>query len=281
MMENRYKLSMIGAGNMAEAILAGIVSKQLYKQEQICATNKSNKERLNYFSESFGIHTTEDVKEALSTEIVILAMKPKDVAAGLDLLKSHITRDHLIISVAAGITAESIEALVNLEVPVIRAMPNTSAAIGQSATALSKGQYANDEHLEKAVSLFKTIGSAVVVDESQMHAVTGVSGSGPAYYYYLVEAMERAALELGLEKDVAKNLVVQTIIGAGEMLKQSPKDPSTLKKDVMSPGGTTEAGLKVLEYHDVQKAMIECIKQAASRSEEIGTELANMMVKQK
>jgi pyrroline-5-carboxylate reductase len=274
------KVVFIGAGNMTEAIISGVISNQLFQPEQLHVTNRSNTERLAYLKENYNVNISHNMQEIFSgADKIILSIKPKDIQKGLEGIKRYVEENQVLLSVVAGVSTESIQELLDLDIPVIRAMPNTSAAIGRSATALCKGKFATDNHIAAAVSFFETIGTVSVVEEKALHAVTGLSGSGPAYIYYLVEAMETAAINLGLEKDVAKNLVVQTIIGAGEMLKHSPKDPETLRKEVMSPGGTTEAGLQVLSNKNVQEAMIECIERAAKRSEEMGKELEALMIK--
>jgi pyrroline-5-carboxylate reductase len=210
------------------------------------------------------------VKEA---DIVIFAMKPKDATEGITSVAPAIDEHQLIISVLAGVATETIVSLIGKNVAVVRAMPNTSAAIGHSATALALGRYANEKHLSVAKELFRTVGIVTVVPEEDLHAVTALSGSGPAYVYYLVEAMEKTANEIGLDRSVAKELILQTIIGAAQMLKATNKHPCTLRKEVTSPGGTTEAGIEVLERYRYQEAVIACIKRATKRSEELGKAL--------
>lgn len=271
----------IGAGSMAEAMVSGMVNSKFFESNQIIMTNRSNTAKLYAFEKQYDVKGTHNREEALNkADVIILAMKPKDVATAIEEIKPIIREDHLLISVIAGVSTASMEDLLGKNIPIIRAMPNTSAAIGQSATAISKGQYASEKHQEIAETLFLTIGTVSMVNEEDLHAVTGLSGSGPAYVYYLVEAMEKAASDLGLNQNVSKELILQTIIGAAEMLKSSPKQPSTLRKEVMSPGGTTEAGLKVLEQFKYQEAMIQCIKRAATRSSEMGAEIENIMMKQ-
>lgn len=277
-MKKNLTYAFIGAGSMAEAMVSGMLNSKLFEKEQLIVTNRSNKERLDYFKEQYGVVVTNDQGEAIKNAgVIILAMKPKDVTAALEGIKPFVSEKQMLISVIAGVSTKSMEELLGLNIAIIRAMPNTSATIGYSATAISKGTYADDLHETIAETLFLTIGTVSKVKEEDLHAVTGLSGSGPAYVYYLVEAMEKAAVDLGLAKDVSKELILQTIIGAAEMLKSSPKHPSTLRKEVMSPGGTTEAGLKVLEQYKYQEAMIECIERAAARSEEMGIEIENKM----
>jgi pyrroline-5-carboxylate reductase len=276
MRTNVKTIAFIGAGSMAEALIAGM-TKTLYKPEQIIVTNRSNKERLEYIQNTYHVRAETDKEKAVKeADIIILAMKPKDVVEGITSIAPAIGKHQLIISVLAGVATETIISLIEKNVAVVRAMPNTSAAIGQSATALALGRYANDKHLAIAKDLFRTVGAVTVVSEEDLHAVTALSGSGPAYIYYMVEAMEKAAQEIGLEQSIAKDLILQTIIGAAEMLKSSEKHPSTLRKEVTSPGGTTEAGIKVLEDYHYQEAMISCIKQATKRSQELGQSLLQL-----
>lgn len=203
-------------------------------------------------------------------------MKPKDIAEALIPFKEYIHHNVLIISLLAGVSTHSIKNLLQKDVPIIRAMPNTSAAILKSATAISPSKHATAEHIQTAIALFKTIGLVSVVEEEDMHAVTALSGSGPAYIYYVVEAMEAAAKKIGLKEDVAKSLILQTMIGAAEMLKASEKHPSILRKEITSPGGTTEAGIEVLQEHKFQQALISCITQAAQRSHNLGKTLEQL-----
>jgi pyrroline-5-carboxylate reductase len=149
-------------------------------------------------------------------------------------------------------------------------MPNTSATIGYSATAIAPGKYATAEHVSQVENMFSTIGTTTTVEESDMHTITALSGSGPAYFYYTVESMELAAEAAGLDKKVAKELILQTLIGAAEMLKATDDNPSELRRKITSPGGTTQAGVEVLEKYEYQKALIECIKRAGERSKELG-----------
>ncbi|WP_010284480.1 pyrroline-5-carboxylate reductase ProI [Bacillus timonensis] len=270
-MEIKQNIVFVGAGSMAEAMISGMLQKELFLPRQISVMNHSNQERLKNLNKSYGVTTTQNKQEAIKNAgIIILAIKPKDVAEAVLAIKNEVNENQLIISVLAGVATTTITDLLNKEVPIVRAMPNTSATIGKSATALAVGMYANENHLMIARQLFETIGIVTTVAEKDLHAVTGLSGSGPAYVYYLVEAMEKAADDIGLEKEIAKELILQTIIGAAEMLKSSPKQPATLRKEVTSPGGTTEAGIKVLEQFNYQQAIVSCIKRATIRSAELG-----------
>lgn len=270
-------ISFLGAGSIAEAIIGGLLHANVVKGEQITVSNRSNETRLQELHQKYGVKGTHNKKELLTdTNILFLAMKPKDVAEALTPFKEYIHHNLLIISLLAGVSTHSIRNLLEKDIPIIRAMPNTSAAILKSATAISPSKHATKEHIQTAIALFETIGLVSVVEEEDMHAVTALSGSGPAYIYYVVEAMEEAAKEIGLKEDVAKSLILQTMIGAAEMLKASEKHPSILRKEITSPGGTTEAGIEVLQEHKFQQALISCITQAAQRSHNLGKTLEQL-----
>ncbi|QWH13635.1 pyrroline-5-carboxylate reductase [Bacillus mycoides] len=266
-------ISFLGAGSIAEAIIGGLLNANVVKGEHVTVSNRSNETRLQELHKKYGVKGTHNKKELLAdANILFLAMKPKDVAEAIIPLKEYINNDLLIISLLAGVSTHSIRNLLQKDVPIIRAMPNTSAAILKSATAISPSEHTTEEHIRIATSLFETIGLVSVVEED-MHAVTALSGSGPAYIYYVVEAMEEAAKKIGLKEDVAKSLILQTMIGAAEMLKVSEKHPSILRKEITSPGGTTEAGIEVLQEHNFQQALISCITQATKRSHDLGKTL--------
>jgi pyrroline-5-carboxylate reductase len=272
-MKNRPTIAFIGAGSMAEALISGM-TKTLYVPEQIIVTNRCNRTRLEYMNKTYRVRCETDKRKAVKeADIIILAMKPKDLSESMGAIAPMIHEHHLIISLLAGVTTDTIVSLAGKNVAVIRAMPNTSAAIGQSATAISQGRFATAAHVAIAKKLFETVGIVTIVPEHDLHAVTGLSGSGPAYVYYLVEAMEKAAEEIGLDRSVAKPLILQTIIGAAHMLQSTTKHPSVLRKEVTSPGGTTEAGIQVLEQYRFQEAVTACIKRATERSEELGKAL--------
>lgn len=267
-------ISFLGAGSIAEAIIGGLVQANVVKGEQITVSNRSNETRLKELHKKYGVKGTHNKKELLANaNILFLAMKPKDVAEAIIPLKEYTEPNLLIISLLAGVSTHSIRNLLQKDVPIIRAMPNTSAVILKSATAISPSEHATAEHIRIATSLFETIGLVSVVEEEDMHAVTALSGSGPAYIYYVVEAMEEAAKKIGLKEDVAKSLILQTMIGAAEMLKASEKHSSILRKEITSPGGTTEAGIEVLQEHNFQQALISCITQATQRSHDLGKTL--------
>ncbi|WP_270179181.1 pyrroline-5-carboxylate reductase [Alkalihalobacillus sp. CinArs1] len=271
---NSLHIGFLGAGSMAESMIEGMIAKTFITPEQIILLNRIDIKRLEDLQVKYNVETTQDYENIVTkSDVIILAMKPKDAENALMSLKPYVTENHLIISVIAGITTTYIEACIGPNIPVIRAMPNTSAAIGLSATAISSGHYSNTEQESFAASLFETIGTIVHVSEDQLDTVTGLSGSGPAYFYYMVECMERAANLNGLDKETARDLIIQTMTGAAMMLSQTKQSPSLLREKVTSPGGTTHAGLSILKNYKFDEAVLESITGARKRSEELGHSL--------
>lgn len=260
---------------MAEALISGLVARIGNRPANIWVNNRSNDSQLARLQKEYGVTPSRDLPSLLKgAEVVIIAVKPKDVLAVLTQAKEHLNKDMLLISVAAGISTASLKSIIDLDMPIIRAMPNTSAAVGKSATALSGNVFVKDKDKQLAKDIFDTVGMAVYTDENKMDAVTGLSGSGPAYIYYLIEAMQQSAEQIGLEPQDAQKLIIQTLMGAAEMVHTSDKTPLTLRMEVTSPGGTTEAGIRVLEEKGVRDALIECIQTATNRSSEMGVELS-------
>ncbi|MCQ6278002.1 pyrroline-5-carboxylate reductase [Bacillus sp. EB600] len=268
------KLVFFGAGSMAEAMISGIVENKLMDPKNIWVTNKANKEKLSALHQKYDVTGTYDLNMLFAgAEAVVLAMKPKDAATAIKEISSYLSDEIMIISVLAGISINTIEELSGKRLSIARAMPNTSAAVGKSATGIAVNSTVTTSQMETIKQLFETVGFAAFVPEEQLDAVTGLSGSGPAYIYYLVEAMEKGAAETGLDQETAKKLIIQTLIGAAEMVRVSPKPSKQLRKEVTSPGGTTEAGLQILEKNGVQQAFIECIKAATVQSKKMGEAL--------
>ncbi|WHY75971.1 pyrroline-5-carboxylate reductase [Neobacillus sp. WH10] len=270
------KIAIIGAGSMAEAFISGILENGLIDRQNVWVTNNSNEKRLECLKERYGIRSTYDLNTLFEgTDIVMLAMKPKDADSAIDTIREHLSEQMLVVSVLAGVSMNTIETLARKSLSIARAMPNTSAAVGKSATAIAVNDRVSDDQLETTKKLFRTVGLARFVEEEQLDAVTGLSGSGPAYIYYLIEAMENSAVKIGLEKEMAKELIVQTLIGAAEMVRNSSKSSEQLRRDVTSPGGTTEAGIRILEENGVQQAFISCIQAATAQSKKMGNALCS------
>ena len=269
------KIAFLGAGSMAEALISGLAAHKGSQSANIWVSNRTNDNQLARLQKEYGVTPSRDLPSLLrGADVVLVAVKPKDVLATLTQAREFLRKDMLLISVAAGISTASLQSITHIEMPIIRAMPNTSAAVGKSATALSGNEYVKEKDKQLAKDIFGTVGMAVYTDENKMDAVTGLSGSGPAYIYYLIEAMQLSAEQIGLEPQDAQKLIIQTLMGAAEMVHTSDKPPLTLRMEVTSPGGTTEAGIRVLEERGVKEALIECIKTATNRSSEMGIELS-------
>lgn len=265
------KIAFIGAGSMAEALISGIIENKLIDNKSIWVTNRADQGKLTELQNRYEVQTTYQLAEVFQdADIIFLAMKPRDAADAISRIKDYLTEGMLVISVLAGVGIRSIERLAEKPLAIVRAMPNTSAAVGKSATALAVNEKVSKKQMKLVTKMFETVGLTTIVQEEQLDAVTGLSGSGPAYIYYLAEAMEKSAIDIGLEKDVAKALIVQTLLGAAEMLSKSTKEPQQLRKEVTSPGGTTEAGIKILDSYSVQNAFIDCIKEATAQSKKLG-----------
>jgi pyrroline-5-carboxylate reductase len=267
------RVGFLGAGSIAEAMLTGICKKNLLSAEQIYVTNREDDSRLHALQSRFGVQTMRDTAALVNRcDTLILAMKPKDAEEACTALRGLVRPEHLIISVIAGVSTELINSWLGVDCPIIRTMPNTSSAIGLSATGIATGRHAGDHHLHIATLLFTSIGTVYTVPEAELDIITGLSGSGPAYVYYLVEAMENAGAKAGLAPQIARQLTVQTLLGAAQMLLHTREEPAVLRKKVTSPGGTTQAGLEVLESYQFQQAITSAILRAAERARELGAQ---------
>jgi len=260
----------IGGGNMAEALIKGLIDKSRAAPEQVIVS-EPREERAQFLSHTYHAEVIWDNQAAAQrAEIIVLAVKPQVMRGVLQDLSSVVAPNQLIISIAAGISTASIASHIGNDQRIIRAMPNTPAQIGMGAVALCSGGSATYGDLEIAQSLFNVIGVSVVVQEHHMDAVTGLSGSGPAYIFLLIEALTDGGVRMGLPRDIAQALVLQTVIGSGRMVLETGEHPSKLKDLVTSPGGTTIAGLHVLETKGVRGALIDAVAAATKRSRELG-----------
>lgn len=250
---------------MAEALIQGWIKQKVFSPQEIYVTNRSDKERLHFLQETYSIHCMFDQAIYRQADLIILAMKPKDAIAAMRELKPKIAPQSAILSILAGIGIGTITELLGSR-PVARVMPNTSATIGMSASGIAFNNEVSTAQRILFLQLLEAVGSVIEVDEDQLHAVTALSGSGPAYIYYLMEAFERVGTEVGLSKDTVRLLMTQTLAGTAEMLKQSVEEPDVLRKKVTSPGGTTEAGIQALEQYQFNEAIEACIKEAEARS---------------
>jgi pyrroline-5-carboxylate reductase len=278
MLKNK-KVAFLGAGSMAEAMIAGIVNGNKIPKDQIYVTNKSNEARLNELKTGYGIKGVKREDLPMNEmDIIILAMKPKDAEAVLYGVKNQLQPQQLVISVLAGITTSFMEHHLNYGQQVLRVMPNTSSMIGESATAISPGTFTPKNQITIAVELLSCIGKVFEIEEEQMDIFTGIAGSGPAYFYYLMEHMERAGKEGGLDTDTTREIMAQTILGAAKMILEQDESPTQLRENVTSPNGTTAAGLAALAKHGGGKAISQAIKQASNRSNEISSQLEEKLL---
>ena len=264
------KIAIIGGGKMGGVIINGLVSRQLAPAQDVTVADKV-KECLQGLKKTYGIATTEDNKKAVqAAAVVILAIKPQDMGSVLDELKPIIDNKKIVISIAAGISTGFIEGHLKGGARVIRVMPNTPALIGEGAAALTRGKHAAEKDLELAELIFGVLGITVVVKEELMDAVTGLSGSGPAYGFLIIEALTDAGVLMGLSRDVALKLAAQTMLGAAKLCLQGGKHPAELKDMVTSPGGTTIAAVKVLEAGKIRATLMAAVEAATLRSRELG-----------
>lgn len=266
----KHKLGFIGAGSIAEAILKGILSHKLTKSQNIYMINRQNDERLHHFQKNYGIKITRDYKDIVSRcNILVIAVKPDDVEDLLETIKQLVTKDHIIITVAAGITTSFVEMRLRKNVQVVRAMPNTSCQVKESATAIASGKFVKSGSMELVRNIFSSVGKVAKVEEDMLNAVTGLSGSGPAYVYLLMEAMIEAGIQAGLSENLSKDLAIQTVFGAAKMALETGESPNRLRKKVTSPGGTTMVGIKTLEAMGFSTSIIRAVDNAAKRSQEM------------
>ncbi len=263
------RLAVIGSGNMAEALVRGVLRAGLFLPDAIAAADVLE-ERLRLFREQFGVATgTDNAAAAAKADLVLLAVKPQVMGQVLEGLAPAVDRQ-LIISIAAGIPTYSIEARFPRPVRVVRVMPNTPALVLEGASALCAGAHATAGDLAMARAIFEAVGRAVVLDEIAMDAVTGLSGSGPAYIFVIIEALADAGVGVGLSREVAQLLAAQTVLGSARMVLETGKHPAALKDMVASPGGTTIAGLHALEAGALRGALLDAVEAATARSRELG-----------
>ena len=269
-MTARDTLGFIGAGNMATALIKGLISSGSYKKEQILATDKSQ-DSLIKVVETFGVrHCKSNPELASESAVIVLAVKPQNMRDVLEEIKGSIRKDHLIITIAAGIPLKMIQNIIGIDLPMIRVMPNTPALIQEGASALAPGPFAGETEMAAARKIFSAVGIVVEVKEALMDAVTALSGSGPGYVFRMMECMVEAGTNVGLEQDVALKLVIQTFLGAARLADKSEHSLPDLRKMVTSPGGTTAAGLRVFQESGLKESIVQAVDAACKRSVELG-----------
>ncbi|MFF2482215.1 pyrroline-5-carboxylate reductase [Paenibacillus sp. NPDC058071] len=272
------QLCFYGAGSLAEALARGILNKELTAPSQVSMINRSNRERLAELSERYGVHTILNGADLTNeqflqrADVIFLAMKPKDAAAAIESIRPLVSDNQLIISLIAGLSISSIERLLDRKLPIVRTMPNTSSTIGLGATGISYSDAVSPEQRAIAEAIFQSVGINAIVDESLQDSITGVSGSGPAYVYYFMEAMLTAAEKLGLDSASAKDLVVQTVLGAAEMVRLTGETPQDLRRKVTSPNGTTQAAIEKLTEGGFSDIVVQAMLRSSERAAEIGAD---------
>jgi pyrroline-5-carboxylate reductase len=266
---SEYEFGVIGAGNMAEAIIRGLVTSRFLPATAVVASDPAD-ERRQLLAKATGIACVADNFAPAACPRVLLAVKPQVMPAVLAGIAPAVGADALVISIAAGVTTGAIDRSLGSKGRIVRVMPNTPMLVGAGVSAICPGPRATDADLEWARQLFAASGQVVMVQEPMIDAVTAVSGSGPAYFFYLIEAMAQAGVAEGLPADVATQLAIATCAGAARLLTQTGTPPDQLRAKVTSPKGTTQAAIEAMDAAGVKDALVNAIRAAAARSRELG-----------
>lgn len=270
-------IAFLGAGPMAEAIISGIINKQIIPAPHIFVQNHHNKERLLDLRNKY--HINIDNVEIEKADIIVLAMQPKHLEQALLSIKNKVTSDKVIISVVTSVNTSYMEECLGGQPQMIRVMPNTSSMVGESATALSAGAYTSKDSVALAMEIFRGIGEVYQIEEKHMDIFTGIAGSAPAFFYALMEQMEQAAVEEGLPKSIARYAIAQTVFGSAKMVLEQEESFAELIKNVATPNGPTAKGLEALEAFGGNKAIIEAVKATVERSKEMGEPFVKVLSK--
>ena len=257
-------VAIIGAGVMGEALLSGLVRGGHDASDLL--VGEKRRERATELEERYGVTVVTNLEAASRADTVVLVVKPQDMGEVLSEIAPHLRAGQLVISLAAGITTRYVEEHVPAGIAVIRVMPNTPALVDEGMAAISGGTHATEEHLALAESMLSVTGRVLRIAEKQQDAVTAISGSGPAYLFFVVESMIEAGVHLGLPRSTATELVVQTVVGSAKLLRETGEHPTVLRERVTSPGGTTAAAIRELEDHKVRAAFITAMEAARNRS---------------
>jgi pyrroline-5-carboxylate reductase len=268
-MTTNKKIAFIGGGNMAEALIKGLIAAGAAKPDHILVTDVSV-DRLAHLHQTYGVMQKGNVEAAHEADIIILCVKPQVVERVLADIFSVVDDKKLIISIAAGIVIAKIEKALKENAHVVRVMPNTPALVLAGAAALAGGKHATSDDLALTQSIFNSVGKAVIVEEKLMDAVTGLSGSGPAYVFMIIDALSDAGVKEGLPRQLALELAAQTVYGAAKMVLETKEHPGKLRDMVTSPGGTTIEGLHALEKGKLRATLMNAVEAATTRSRELG-----------
>jgi pyrroline-5-carboxylate reductase len=263
------KIGVIGTGAMGSALIRGLLKQGIVGPQDICASDIDGA-RAERLSKEAGVRALPDnASVAKATEVLLICVKPQQMKETLVPLRPQISPRHLVMSIAAGVRLQTIEGYLPEGTRVIRAMPNQACQVGRSATALSLGKAATEGDREMAERIFSSVGMTYVVEEELLDAVTGLSGSGPAYAYIMIDAMAQGGVEMGLPREMAVALAAQTLLGAATMVLETKRHPEELRDLVTSPGGTAIAGIRALEGGDFRSAVIRAVVSAAKRAKEL------------
>jgi pyrroline-5-carboxylate reductase len=263
--------AIFGAGVMGETLLSGLIRSGRDVADLVITERRV--EHAQALNDKYGVTVLGNAAAAEGADVLVLVVKPQDMSALLSEIRDHVAPGNLVVSLAAGITTDFLESRLPEGSSVVRVMPNTPALVDQGMAAISAGRHCTQEHLAEAEAMLRSCGRVVQVPEQYQDAVTAISGSGPAYIFYVVEAMIEAGVVLGLPRATATELVVQTLFGAATMLKETGEHPTVLRERVSSPGGTTVAALRQLDDHKVRAAFITAMEAAALRSRELASGL--------
>jgi pyrroline-5-carboxylate reductase len=269
-------IGFLGAGNMAAALIKGLLHAGVLPHK--IAASDVKPERLEHLNEAQGIRTMRDNRALLrESNVVVLSVKPQVIDKILTEIAEDVTGEHLVVSVAAGVPIDALESRLPRGSRVVRAMPNMPATVQAGATAIAGGAHARAEDLEIARELFEAVGRVVILDEALLDAVTGLSGSGPAYIMLIIEALADGGVKVGLHRDTALLLAAQTVFGSAKLLLETGEHPGRLKDMVTSPGGTAIAGLHTLESGGLRKTLMDAVEVATKRAAELGTEMGTKL----
>jgi len=269
-MAARFNIGFLGAGKMATALARGFLRANLITPRQLIASDVSAAARDSFSKETKAKATVSNVEIAKFASVLLLAVKPDQVNAVLSEVRSKFTEKHLLISIAAGVPLSKLEGALGPSARVIRVMPNTPALVGQSASAFALGKSAIKQDGELALKLFSSVGVAFQVKEQLLDAVTGLSGSGPAYVYLFIEALSDGGVAAGLPRDISTKLAAQTVFGSAQLLLETGQHPGALKDMVTSPGGTTIEGLHELEKGRLRASVMNAVRAATEKSRKLG-----------
>jgi pyrroline-5-carboxylate reductase len=268
-MADQKTVAVLGAGVMGETLLSGLLRAGWSPSDIIITERRAD--RAAELAEKYGVRVATNAEAAQASDTVVLVVKPQDIEALLAEIHAHLRPDALVVCIAAGISTSFVEQRLPEGVPVVRVMPNTPAMVDEGMAAVSPGSHCDTAHLEHVEELLRATGKVVRVPEYQQDAVTAISGSGPAYIFYVVEAMIEAGVLLGLPRSTSTELVVQTLYGAATMLRETGEHPTVLREQVSSPAGTTMAALRQLDDHKVRAAFLTAMEAARDRSRQLSS----------